>query len=338
MDDGRSAVPSAVALVPEAFVTAFDSTDNIDSPAVYHSPDSGSWIIATAKTTNVLVVYDAATGAVLRRVGGTGAASGQLLRPNGIAVVDDSLLLVVERDNHRVQGFHLPSFRPLGAFAADLLRLPYGITWYREEPGVHIVYVTDNYEMPDESVPPDRELGARVKQFRVRFRGDSLHAEHIRSFGDTTGAGAIRIAESIAVDPERGRLLIAEELESDSHVKVYTLDGQFTGEVFGRGYFPQQAEGLALFRCGDSTGYWVTTDQGDSTNTFHLFDRISLKHLGSFTGSVTRRTDGIALTQRAFGPFREGALYGSHLDAAIGAFSWSDIAAALGLTGCNSTG
>jgi 3-phytase len=248
-------------------------------------------------------------------------------------VLGDSLLLVVERDNRRVQGFRLPGFETLGTFGDSLLRLPYGITSFRDASGSYMVYVTDNYERPDESVPPDAELGERVKQFSVRVEAGRIVAQHVRSFGDTTAAGAIRIAESIMVDAARQRLMIAEETETDSYIKVYDLAGTFTGQVFGRGLFPQQAEGIALYACGDSAGYWVATDQGDSVNTFHLFDRVSLAHVGSFSGRTTRRTDGIALTQRSFGPFASGALYGSHLDAALGALSWARIAAALGVRG-----
>ena len=319
----------SVVVVRETYLTPFDSADNVDGPAVYHGRDGAHWLLATAKTTDAVIVYDAATGARIRRVGATGAGAGQMRRPNGIIVLDDSIALVVERDNARVQGFRLPAFEPLGTFGEKLLRLPYGITSYAEAPGVYVVYVTDNYETADEQVPPDRELGARVKRFRVRMNAGKLRAEHLRSFGDTAGAGVIRVAESIVADRAQRRLVIAEETETDSFLKVYDLDGRFTGKTFGRGRFPQQAEGVALYTCGDTAGYWVTTDQGDTVNTFHVFDRVTLDHVGAFTGAATRRTDGVALTQRTFGPFTSGAFFGSHLDGGVGALAWSDIAEAL---------
>ncbi len=318
------------ALVREAFITPLDTLDNIDSPAIHHGADGAHWIIASAKGTHALVVYDAATGRELRRVGTPGTGPGQLARPNGVLVLGDSLLLVVERDNRRVQGFRLPTFDPVGTFGDTLLRLPYGLTGFPDGAGAYHVYVTDNYETPDGDVPPLEELGARVKHFRVRVADGRLAADHIASFGDTTAAGAIRVAESILADPVHEHLVIAEELETDSYLKVYTFDGRFTGRTFGRGHFPQQAEGIALYACGDGDGYWITTDQGDSVNTFHLFDRRTFAHAGAFTGAATRRTDGVALTQRAFGPFPAGVFVASHVDAAISALSWADIAAATG--------
>ncbi len=329
-DPAAESTPEQVPVLAEVWVSTIDTLDNVDGPAIWFS-DSGPRIIASAKATDVLIVYDAITGATLRRVGGSGRALGQLERPNGVLVVGDSLLFVVERDNRRVQVFRLPSFESLGAFGETELLLPYGLAAYSPRAGVIRVYVTDNYEEPEDSVPPLARLGRRVRVYDVELRGERLSSALVNTFGDTTAAGAIRIAESIQLDPANGVLVIAEEDEAHTQVKEYTLDGRFTGRSFGRGLFTQQAEGIALWTCGDSAGYWVTTDQGPVVNTFHLFDRRTLAHVGAFRGNVTNTTDGVALTQRAVGPFASGMFFTAHFDAAISAFDWGEIAATLGL-------
>jgi 3-phytase len=320
----------SVAALSESWMTTRDTLDNIDSPAVWHGPEGQHWVLSTAKATDVLVVNDASTGAFVRRLGASGTARGQMRRPNGIAIAGN-LAFVVERDNHRVQVFRLPGFESLGTFGDKDLRLPYGITMYAEAPDRFMVYVTDNYEMPDESVPPDSLLGERVRQYRVTVRGTGLRAEPIRAFGDTSGPGVLKVVESIALDLPNQRLLIAEELETGSHIKVYTPEGKFTGQIIGQGLFPHQAEGIILYACGDTAGYWVTTDQAMTVNTFHVFDRSTLRHIGSFRGDSTLNTDGIALTQRGFGGFPSGAFYAVHNDGNVAAFSWATIADALGL-------
>lgn len=118
---------SDVVRVEEAFLTVRDTTDNVDSPAVWHGPDGEHWLLATAKEGNTIVVYDAATGALVRPVGEGGTDGSSLARPNGLAVVDD-LMLVVERDNRRVQVFALPSFEPLGTLGTERMRRPYGLS------------------------------------------------------------------------------------------------------------------------------------------------------------------------------------------------------------------
>jgi 3-phytase len=319
----------SIAALRESWMTTRDTLDNIDSPAVWHGPRGEHWVLSTAKATDVVVVNDASTGALVRRLGASGTGRGQMRRPNGIAIAGD-LAFIVERDNHRVQVFRLPGFESLGTFADKDLRLPYGIALYTEGPDRFVVYVTDNYEMPDESVPPDSLLGERVRQYRVTVTG-GLRAEPIRAFGDTSGPGVLKVVESIALDLPNQRLLIAEELETGSHIKVYTPEGKFTGQIIGAGLFPHQAEGIILYACGDTAGYWVTTDQDLRVNTFHVFDRSTLRLIGSFRGDSTLNTDGIALTQRGFGNFPSGAFYAVHNDGNVAAFSWAAIADALGL-------
>lgn len=330
---GRAGADATPAVIAEAFVTDIDTLDNVDSPAVWHGPNGEHWVLSTAKEADVILVHDASTGALISRAAGPGTGAGQLERPNGIAVIGD-MALVVERDNHRVQGFTLPGMEPMGSFGEEVLVNPYGIAWYEHSTGSHSVFVTDNYEMPDESVPPDDQLGERVKEFRVSVADGRLSAEHVRSLGETSGEGVVRIVESVMVDPGYNRLFIAEEDETDSHWKVYDLDSGRFRSTMGRGQFPQQAEGMALYACDDRAGYWIATDQGDEINTFLVFDRESLELVGAFRGEVTNTTDGVALTQQSFGRFPSGAFYTSHYDAAISAFDWEDVASALGL-GCS---
>ncbi len=326
-----------VVLVEEAFETERDTLDDVDSPTVWHGADGQHWLLTTAKATDVILIHDAATGEPIRRLGGTGSGPGQLERPNGVAAIGE-LLFVVERDNARIQVFSLPDLETLGTFGEEELRRPYGIAAYLNEAGRVELYVTDNYELEEDVIPPDSMLGERVEHFRAWIEGGELRHEHVATFGDTTGAGVLRKVETIGVDPANDRVVIAEELEPDSHWKIYGLDGRFSGEVFGRGYFPHEAEGLALYACPDG-GYWIATDQDEATNTFHVFDRETLEYLGSFTGATTRNTDGVALTQTPFGPFPAGAFYAVHNDGNIAAFSWADIAAGLGLrTDCRGEG
>lgn len=321
---------STVAVITEAWVTAIDTLDNLDSPTVWHGPNGEHWVLSTAKEADVIMVHDASTGEPLQRAAGPGTAEGQLERPNGITTVGN-MLLVIERDNHRVQAFTLPALESMGTFGDSALIYPYGIAWYEKEPGAYQVFVTDNYEMPDESVPPDDQLDRRVKEFRVTVNNGRVSAELVRTIGETTGDGVVRIVESVMVDPPHNRLFIAEEDETDSHWKVYDLEtGRFTS-LMGRGRFPQQAEGMALYACGERDGYWIATDQGYPVTSFVVFDRASLDYVGTFRGAETNTTDGVALTQQSFGQFPSGAFYTSHFDAAVAAFDWSEVAAALGL-------
>src|SRR5688500_3086761 len=292
-------------VVPEAFVTASTPADNIDSPASWLAPDGGRWLLATAKATDLLIVYDGASGARLRTVGGPGAGPGQLRRPNGSAVGEDpgagaghALAPGGGRDNHRVQALGLPARgsvaicgrgglgqpcgragrEAVGFSGAHGLVQAYGLLVGPLD-GAFGIIASDHYmSSQDEDLPPpDVELDRRFKRYRLRRDGGAWSADLLGSFGET-GEGAIRIAESVFGDVSNDRLLLAEEdVASGTRLREYGLDGRYRGRDIGGGLFKAQAEGLALWRCGDD-GYWIATDQFKDRSLFHVFDRDTLAH------------------------------------------------------------
>ncbi|MBV6816075.1 phytase [Xanthomonas campestris pv. passiflorae] len=322
-------------VVPEAFITALTPADNLDSPASWMAPDGRRWVIATAKGTHALVVFDGDSGQRLRVVGGKGKAPGKLDRPNGISVVDD-LVFVVERDNRRVQVFSLPDLTPVTAFGQNELREPYGL-WVRKHDGGYEVVVSDNYMSPanKDLPPPLAELGQRFRRYQLDAAGQGWQARLTQSFGDTSEAGAVRIAESVFGDEANARLMIAEEdVAVGTQLREYGMDGRYRGRNVGSGLFKAQAEGISLFACSDGSGYWIATDQFKDRSVFQLFDRKTLAHVGAFAGRVTANTDGVWLDQRGDARFPGGVFYALHDDQAVAAFDWRDIARTLRLKEC----
>lgn len=327
-DAGSAPIDVPVAVVEEAFVTRLARTSNMDSPAIWKGPEGEDWLLTTGKWTNRLHVYDAATGAPIRTVGQRGTALGEFRRPNGIAVAGD-LVLVVERDNARVQVLRLPDFQPVASFGEETLRKPYGIAVLERGAAELEVFITDDYRAFLGRTPRDRELGQRVQRFRMATSDHRIELAHRSAFGDTARAGRLRKVESLAVDPDAGILLIADEEAGD--VKVYRIDGSFTGQVLWGDVIRHDPEGIALYACGPDDGYWIIADQHRTENRFLVFHRRSFELLGAFTGTTVRNTDGIALIQRPLGSMTAGVLFAVHNDRGVGAFSWSKIAETLDL-------
>lgn len=89
-------------------------------------------IIASAKTTNAILIYDAKNrGTLLKRRVIEGAQ-----RPNGVALLPDrsDVLLVVERDGRRVTVVSVPELDVLHTFGQQDLKRPYGIDIVTQEP------------------------------------------------------------------------------------------------------------------------------------------------------------------------------------------------------------
>lgn len=324
--------------VGEVFVTEENPADELDSLATWTGGDGATWVIATAKSSHRLVVFDGDSGERLRTVGRKGKAPGEFTRPNGVLVYGDRVF-VAERDAPRVQVLRLPDFRPLGSFGEQQLRSPYGIWLHEAAPGELQAYITDSFMYGErfDVVPPLAELDQRVRRYRLQLHDDgTFRVEHKGSFGDTGHAGALRMVESIAGDPARDRLLIADEDRRQvSTLREYTLDGRYTGVSLPGDSFVGEAEGVALWSCSADGGYWIAVDQLTPLTTFHVFDRADLAPRGSFSGRLTANTDGIALHAAATPRFPAGALYAVHDDRAVTAFDLRDVAQALRLDpGC----
>jgi 3-phytase len=316
----------------------------LDSLAAWTADDGATWLVASAKSSHRLVVFDADSGQRVRTVGGKGAAPGEFMRPNGVAVFGD-LLFVVERDNRRVQVLRLPEFVPVGSFGNGELRSPYGLWLTETAPGELQVYITDSFmDGPRfDVVPPLAQLGERVRRYRVQLHADdgseapafdvpAFNTHYLGAFGDISEAAALRMVESIAGDPAHARLLIADEhRRHSSNLREYGFDGRFTGRSLPEDTFDGEAEGVALWSCRNDRGYWVAVDQQAPLTTFHLFDRDDLSPRGSFKGTVTAQTDGIALHAAASARFPAGALFAVHDDRAVAAFDLRDIVQALRL-------
>ncbi len=317
--------------VAERFVTELTPKDNLDSPAAWADKFGNYWLIASAKDTDILVVYEAETGALIRRFGGPGKKLDQLSRPNGLAVIQD-FLFVVERDNHRVQVFRLPELKSVGVFGADDLRIPYGL-WVRSLGHDQFeLIVSDAYMGESDEVPVLNELASRMKRYQISIENNELSANLMQTFGATTENGAIRIPESIWGDEVNNRLLIAEEnVATGTGLRVYDLAGNFLEQNLGVGKFAAQAEGIALWGCNDGSGYWITTDQFKDRTAHYIWDRQSLNYLGAFAGKVTANTDGVALRQSSSPRFPDGVFFAVHDDQAVSAYDWRDIANALRL-------
>ncbi len=321
--------------VLERYVSPASAQDELDSLATWTTEDGATWLIATAKSTHRLVVFDADSGQRLRDVGGEGAALGEFDRPNGVAVYGD-YVFVVERDNHRVQVLSLPDFKPLGSFGNKELRSPYGIWLTETEPGELEVYVTDSfmYGKKFDEVPPLAELDQRVRRFRVQFdQAGRLRVTYAGAFGDTTQEAALRMVESIAGDPSNDRLLIADEdRRHESTLREYSFSGKYTGRSLPQDSFGAEAEGVALWTCADGSGYWIAVDQLAPLTIFHLFDRATLEPRGSFEGETTAHTDGVALHAASTKAFPSGALFAVHDDKSVAAFDLAEVARVLQLS------
>jgi myo-inositol-hexaphosphate 3-phosphohydrolase len=286
---------------------------NVDDPCFWVHPTdrAASLLFVTAKDSGLVEVYNAASGAFVASIEGFG-------RPNNCAV-DGDLLLTTDRTAHEVKVHHLPDLAFMRSFGQDMVK-PEGIDVLTTPSGAGEVYVTDSNDASVHIYALD--TGALVRTFATGF-----------------GAGI----EPILADDRHQRIYVARgEKELVRGIGWFTPEGTLVQE-FGASEFSSDAEGMALYACGDG-GYLVAADQRSSATDFEVFDRVTLAHLGTArlqddTGEPTDSTDGLDSLQTPLPGFPYGILAacdgcGSSLPDEMDVVGWERIALALGLDVC----
>ncbi len=304
-------------------------TSRLDSVTSCRLRDRRVLLFASSIAGNRIDIYDAATGSLVTSYGSKGDKPGQFNRPNGVAAVrfserdadtgetiDRWAITVVERDNARVQSFWPEGHRFAGIFAAGELKRPLGCAVAYASDGPHL-FLTESKSGPD----------SVVREYRLNLRDNRIiEGTLVRAFGDATGTGAVLKAESLTVDEPLGHVLVCDEESTRRNVKVYDLNGKFTGKTFGDGIVTGDPEGIAVYLQPEGGGFIVLTDQRKDLTVWHLFDRRDYKLLGSFTGEpVVANTDGICLITDRFGPFQKGAMFAVHADQCLKSYPLAEI-------------
>ena len=294
---------------------------NVDSAAIWIAPKpEESLVFLSEKKGGSVMVFKADKKATfLKRIGG-------MKRPNGIAVLQNApfdvndLLFITDRDANRIHIYSVPDFQNRGTFGEGIPQ-PMGIALYQGKAD----YVVFAYVVFKRA-----EGDAKVVRFRIIEEGGKFSAIREIQFGKELTAGQ----ENIFVDPERNRVLVADENERD--IKIYDLDGRYETK-FGDGKFQGQVEGIAIGQC--SRDYIIASDQQIVTE-FEFFDRATYRHLGT-ARSKASNTDGIAVTNFSLPDFPDGLLVaqsdpdhsgGRHAEF----YDFNQLLHAAGLPTCNS--
>lgn len=311
--------------LPERFITPSREADNVDSSAIFPTADQ-IWAIVTAKATDKLLIYDAISGALIREFGETGTGPLQFRRPNGILVLED-LLLVTERDNHRVQVFSLPDLKFVAFIGVEQLHKPYGLTAYRKADGTLRLYVTDDHAAAAGREADPAIFRERVRLFELQGDAKGLKLLDQRAFGETEGPGRLYKVESILADVANGRLFVADEQGPTKGVKIYDLEGRFSGKTLDQLSYGGEPEGLALIPTSERGGLLISTDQRPTVSIFNVLDRETLKPLYAFKGGTTANTDGICVYTKPLPSLPQGGMWAIHDDQALVGFDLAPVLA-----------
>jgi hypothetical protein len=228
----------------------------------------------------------------------------------GIAILGDSIALVVERGNRRVQGFHLPDFTSVGTFGERLFVRPVAIGAYPVSNAYEVV-IADN----------DGASG-RIVQFRLTVGNGELIAIHWRTFG---AADALASVLSIAADAHHNVLLI-DAGGAKPGVKIFDLEGRNSHVLLGDAPAPVTKPGLV--DCGAGAGYWIAPMTSDAAYALHVFERHSRRRIGAVVDSARRLLQVVGVVRGTM-----PVLWGLRADSTLASFDWGGTATRMGIPG-----
>ena len=174
------------------------------------------------------------------------------------------------------------------------------------------------------------KTGTRIlRQYRLEIDSTGTRAT-LTPVRDLNYSGGV--AEGMVADDELGYLYVSEE---NFGVHKYFADPNLSNDVIATFALDDgivgNREGLALYACGDSSGYLILSSQGNST--YKIYERQGsnrfLKTIMPFddVGETTLHTDGLDVTSAAVLNFPQGFLVahdesGSHFLL----YDWAQIA------------
>jgi 3-phytase len=82
-------VGEASVAVSETYRSSGYPADDVDSLAVWHGPAGEHWVLATAKATHRLLVFEATSGELVNTFGGEGDRVGVLANGDALIVTDN---------------------------------------------------------------------------------------------------------------------------------------------------------------------------------------------------------------------------------------------------------
>jgi len=215
--------PESFAPMEENFREQLLPGKNISSFAFWHGINGEHWAVAATDGSDALAVYDIKKGSLIQQFGKTGDDTSEFRNPCDVIVAED-FVFVLERRNHRVQVLGLPDFTSLGMIGGDRLKKPSKMALYRIENGAFYLYIADSQSSAGEEV-------THVLRYSVSRAVTTIHNTYLTTFGYAPGSGYLHTVEAMTVDPANRQLLITDSEQTRKTVKVFTLEGEFTGNT-----------------------------------------------------------------------------------------------------------
>jgi 3-phytase len=266
--EGKSKLPQ---IKPD--IITVKTLNDTDDPAIWVHPTdpSKSIVFGTDKETNGAIYAFDLEGNILED-----KTIRNIKRPNNVDVgygfrMNDTLttdiVVFTEREKQQIRLFSVPEMIPLdnGGFSvfedAENIesKLPMGIALYKSPKEGLFYAIVSRKNGPKKGY---------LYQYILTLKGGRIQTKLVRKFGDFSGKKEI---EAIAVDAEMGFIYYSDEGHGIRKYYAEPSKGNEEISCFGRDYFLEDMEGIAIAKLKNQSGYLIVSDQ--QRGQFNLFDR-----------------------------------------------------------------
>ena len=230
---------------------------NVDSIAVINNH-----VLVTSKEKHLILILDNSTGRLIEKWYGFN-------RPNGILAFD-KYVLIIERDNTRVQLFEYPTKKLLDTWGNGILKKPYGGTFKKLNNGYQILVTDDTTKT--------------IYSIIYKFKDGVLTRDSSNIWKKLSFATKL---ESLYYDSSKDILLVADEAREI--VLIYDFKSKSIIDNFGERILTGEPEGISKWK-----EYYIITNQSKSDNKFYIINQdFDIVHILKING--VSNTDGICV-------------------------------------------
>ena len=230
---------------------------NVDSIAVINNN-----VLVTSKEKNLILILDDKSGKLIDTWKGFN-------RPNGILAFD-KYVLIIERDNKRVQLFEYSTRKLLDTWGHGFLKKPYGGTVKKLYNGYQIL-VTD-------------DMTKSIYSIIYKFKNGVLSRDSSSVWKRLSFATKL---ESLYYDCNKDLLLVADEAREI--VLIYDFKSKSMIDSFGERILTGEPEGISKWK-----DYYIITNQSKTDNKFYIVNEdFDIFHILKIKG--VSNTDGITV-------------------------------------------
>ena len=250
-----------------------NTLNDTDDPAIWVHPTdpSKSIVFGTDKETNGAIYAFDLEGNIIED-----KTIRNIKRPNNVDVgygfkMNDTLatdiMVFTEREKLQIRLFSVPEMIPLDNGGFKVFeeeenienKLPMGIALYKSPKDGCFYAIVSRKNGP---------INGYLYQYKLILDGGRIQTKLVRKFGEFSGKKEI---EAIAVDAEMGFVYYADEGHGIRKYYADPAKGNKEISCFGREYFLEDIEGIAIAKLKNQSGYLIVSDQ--QRGQFNLFDR-----------------------------------------------------------------